>query len=80
MGRAKLLAREKPYPFLDYLILDMIQKPINFAEKCVSREGLLSSWPLGGENFGTLKEMVVGPPHTAYRRSLQTTLCGCEGN
>ena len=52
----------------------------NVWKKCVSREGLLSSWPLGGENFGTLKEMVVGPPHTAYRRSLQTTLCGCEGN
>ena len=32
------------------------------------------------ESFETLREMVVGPLHTAYRRSLQTTLCGWKGN
>ena len=32
------------------------------------------------ESFATLKEMVVGPPHTACRRSVQTTLCGWKGN
>ena len=46
---------------------------------CVTRRTLIEMATLQ-ESFVTLKEMVVGPSHTAYRRCLQTTLCGWEGN